>query len=188
MSQTHRKRLPLIIIGVLALGAGIVGWWWNSPSRSSPISSNQTTVLGTETETTSLKTTYISTQMPSSFRLKSSSENALNPIIGQYLLTNKNTRLTDQVGITIGKLQDNTIDTLSSVQLRNANPDKYQRISLSYAPVGSIIFTSQTTGYEKSIFWTHGELYAAVVVSGTSDQVSSLDNALAVIINSWQWR
>jgi hypothetical protein len=184
-----RKRLKviagamLVIVG-LAVGVGI---WGNSPARtSSSISTAETTVLGSETGTTKLSTSYMDIVVPDNLRLKTSTENQFGSIVGQYLISGKSFRDSDQVGITVGKLDNAQIDQISPVQFRSRDPVTYQPSSLANTPAGALVFVAPN-GYEKSVFWTHGDLYAAVVVSGSPGQVTSLDEVLSVIINSWQW-
>ena len=184
MLKKHKLGASFLLASVLVVSFGI---WWNSPERTIPVvSSNTTQVLGSETSTSPLDTSYMSTVFPGRLHIKSSNENAASAIVGQYLLTSKDLQLNDQVGITIGKLNNDTIDNISPVQLRLRHPETYQQSSLADAPEGAIVFIS-SNGYEKSVFWAHDGLYSGVVVSGTVGRIAELNEILTTVVFNWQW-
>ncbi|MBC7582083.1 hypothetical protein H7097_04445 [Aeromicrobium sp.] len=175
--------LPLVIL--TGVGFGLYSWW-HSPATSSIDSGTQevSNVLGSETSLKSWQTSYFVTSMPSSLRIKTSND-ALES--GNYLLTSKTPRISDQIGVTVAKLGNNSLNELPAVKLRLNQPNIYAAVANTYAPAASYSFVNEAT-YETSVFWQEDGYYAAVVASGTSARRAELNVATRAIVSNWSWR
>lgn len=181
-----RKTVFALLLLVTGIGLGAYSWW-HSPSTSSGADrtvSEVRNVLGTETALKPLQTKYFSTSIPASLKSKTSTE---TQTYANYLLTSSTVRISDQIGISVAALGNNSLDELPAVKLRLSQPTTYLPVQASYLPDGAYAFTDEA-GYETSVFWKHDGMYAAVVSSGTSARRAELDQALQVIVSSWNWR
>lgn len=163
--------------------------WWHSPAESVTITSadqvNQG-VLGSESTLADWQTEYFTTRYPGNLRIISTNEVAHGITLGQYLLGAVSLNQSDQLAVTVGKLQT-PLSQLSSVVLREQQSDVYARTDKTYAPAGAYVFTKENP-YETSIFWQHGNEYAAVVSSGSPVRRAELEQALQSVVTNWQWR
>lgn len=184
------KRL-LIVLPLLALAASGT-WvynWWNKPSFASGLeqtTQGQNDVLGSQTTLQKWRTDYFTTLIPTNLQLKTSDQDTSKSIEGSYLLGNTEPQMDEQVGITIGRVGNGTLQETPAVKLRLNNPEVYAPTSVNYAPADSLVFT-KVGSFEQSVFWQHGNRYAAVVVSGTSIDQTGMDQIAANIISNWQW-
>lgn len=184
------KRL-LLWGGTLLLFAGAGVWlvsWWNEPVQNNHFSvkTSETNVLGNETTLVTWQTNFFVTQIPSTFRILNSSEIKQGNVEGQYLLSSRSLNNTDQGGVTIGTLNGYSLHELPAVRLREEQPDMYVSSTVSFAPEGSIVFSSKKD-YETAVFWQSGDTYAAVVFSGISTHKADLDQALEAVITHWKF-
>jgi len=184
------KRFIIIGSCVLAVCAGVWTYmWWQSPAETKDFTSaEQKTqgVLGSDTVLTPWQTQYFTTSYPNNLRVITTNEVAHGLTEGQYLLGSASLSQTDQLAVTVGKLDSLKFDELPAVKLRQQRTDMYQPITLSYASQGAVAFSSKS-GYETAVFWQQGTMYAAVVVSGSSARQAELAGALESVILNWQW-
>jgi hypothetical protein len=181
------RKIWLVIPLVLVIGASAGAYaWWQSPATTDTDQGTQevNSVLGSETAVKPWQTSYFSTSIPTTLRVKTSNDSAT---YGSYLLTSISTHYSDQIGVTVAELGGNSLDEIPAVRLRLDKPDVYAPGNLSYAPDGAYVFTDED-GYETSIFWQHGNQYAAVVASGTSARRAELGEALADVVSNWNWQ
>lgn len=179
-----------IIIGffltTLILGT-IFFLWANQPNEGSFDTNSTKDVLSASKTTEQLQTTLFNTLFDSELRLKTSNQDSNGPIFMQYLLSSKNTRDSNQIGITIGQGEASVEDT-APAKYRLLESSQYQTPSLSFAPVNSLTFSkSSETGYEIAIIWQNKGLYSAVVGSGTLADRTSINEQISDVISNWQW-
>lgn len=181
-----------IVIAGLFVGVvvGLCAWgivWWNSPANTQHYTSkSDTSVLGNEVKLLSWRTRYFSTRYPSTLRTINSNEVARGNILGQYLLGSISLEQTDQLAVTIGKMGGLTLDEIPAVKLRAQQTDSYYPSNLSYAPRGSVVYSSSNS-YETAVFWQYdADKYAAIVVSGSSVRQAELETVLESILTNWQ--
>jgi len=184
------KRFIFLGIGVVMVGVSVWAYiWWHSPAETKKFTTKPTTekVLGSEQTLNDWNTSYFSTRYPSDLRIITSNEVAHGITSGQYLLGSISLDRTDQLAVTVGSLGGLSFDELPAIKFRKQNPSTYQTLNPSFAPEGAAAFVSPD-GYEKSIFWSMGGRYAAVVVSGSSARQESLQQQLEAVVKNWQWK
>lgn len=185
------KRLIIVGCTILAVFAGVWTYvWWQSPAETKDFTAtDQKTqgVLGSDVVLTSWQTPYFSTSYPNNLRVITANEVAHGLTMGQYLLSSASLGQTDQLAVTVGTLDGLTFDELPAVKLRQQRTDIYQPITLSYVPEGALAFNAND-GYEMSVFWRQGNIFAAVVVSGSSARQAELAQALQSVVENWQWQ
>lgn len=184
------KRVVLVAAGAMLIIAGAWGYiWWHGPAETKEFTVNhQTTkdVLGSELTLISWHPQYFSTRYPSTLRILTSNEVAHGATLGQYVLSSVSLKQTDQLAVTVGVLDDMTLDDIPSVKFREQHADIYQQTDRSFIPAGGIVFSAKE-GYETAAFWRHGNRYAAVVVSGSPLRKAELEEALEAVVTNWQW-
>lgn len=185
-----KKRIVLLAVALTVIsGYGIYSWWHSDSSTNTVVYGAQPAgaVLGSSTSLVAWQTPYFATKIPTNIRHKSTTETPNNPIKASYLLTSTDPRNIDQLAVTIGSLNNYSINEISAVGLRLSQPSNYTVATRSYAPPGALVFTS-TGNYETSIFWQHNDLYTAVVVSGSAADQANLEQQLTDVVSNWQWQ
>ena len=187
--MTKKRWIFVIIILLIGVMGSAFYLWWHSQASTSVVTygAQDASVLGSQTTLTDWQTAYFTTKIATSLRQLTSSETPDKPILGSYLLASTSLRNTDQVGVTIGNLNNYALDELSAVRLRAVQAGEYTKATRSFAPAGALVF-SRVSSYETSIFWQHGSMYAAVVVSGSSSRRAELEQNLSDIVSNWQWK
>lgn len=79
------------------------------------------------------------------------------------------------------------LEELPAIKLRRVQTETYREITRSFTPSGGLVF-GKSDGFETGVFWSHGDDYAAVVVSGSSARQAELEDALENVVTNWQWR
>ncbi|MBL8122071.1 hypothetical protein JNM87_04965 [Candidatus Saccharibacteria bacterium] len=184
-----KAALVVVVLAVLCTG-GWLYWWWHGPAYGTVTQSNnsdETAVLGSDEVLISWQGPFFTTRYPSTLRLLTSNEIAQGNMQAQYLLSAVTPTHQDQVAVTVGRLGVLRLDELPAVKLRRMQSDVYSESSRSFAPDESIVFT-KTKDFETGIYWADGDRYAEVVASGSSTRRAELENALEVVMTSWQWQ
>lgn len=177
---------------IAVIGLGYVGFHWASrPSSTneSRTGSSDSGVLGTTTDLKPFTSPYFSTQIPADMLVKTSNENPQAAIRAAYLFTSNKTSPGDQAAISIGTMGLNRLSEISGVKQRLNNPALYHSTTIANAPAGAVSFTKAdgTDGSETAVFWQEGNLYVAVVVSGSPLRQAELDQTLQSILSNWSW-
>lgn len=151
------------------------------------------------------KTAYFDTNLPVGFRVRTSHEDLTSTTakatttatVASYSLSSTNVRQTDQIGVTIGNLNRTALNEIPAIKLRLSQPGTYTVIDpKTYAgsplPNATAIIGNVAAdgSYETSLFWQAPQAgrYVAVVASGSSTRKAELEQALALIVEQWQWR
>ncbi len=173
---------------VIASAIGAFFIWQNQPSKGviSQTATPGTDVKGSVSTVEELSTQLFDTKITSNFRMRNRNEVPTTSIYGQYLLSDKDAYISDQLAITIGAVKSNSINDVSPVQFRRASPEKYTLGEPdSGFPANSIIFLWED-GYEKSVFWVEDGEYIGVVASGSAARQIQLNNSLSVLVSNWR--
>jgi hypothetical protein len=186
-----KKRLILAFASVFIIGCiyGIYSWW-HGQSTTSAISYGAApsgVVLGAQTSLINWQTPYFITRYPSSLRKISTAQTPDNPVMASYVFTGTGSEDSDQLAITIGSLNGSPLSDISAIQLRKDEASEYTQSSRSFAPSGAVVF-DEIGNYETSIFWQHGDQYAAVVTSGLVSDSTDLEQDLSDVVSNWQWQ
>ena len=180
-------------VASFAVVVGLGTWaymWWHGATTTSVVTvgdQTQTVVLGGESKLLVWETAVFATRYPDILRVITTNEVPHGITTGQYLLGSMSLKQDDQLAVTVGQLGTMRFDELPAVKLRRLQADTYQSAERSFAPAGGLVF-QKTDGYETSVFWTHGNTYAAVVASGSPARRAELENALQAVVANWQWR
>jgi hypothetical protein len=184
------KRFAPLAFVVLVGGLGVwVYIWWHSPAETKQFTAKTTTeeVLGSELTLNDWNTQYFATRYPNDLRIITSNEVAHGLTSGQYLLGSTSLSRTDQLAVTVGNLGGLALEELPAIKLRLQKTDVYQPVDVSFAPEGSLVFTSEDS-YETAVFWRQDSRYVAVVVSGSAARQANLWQQLEAVVTNWQWR
>lgn len=184
------KRYILPAVGLVLVGFGVWAYiWWHSPSETKQFTAKNTAerVLGSEVTLIDWDAQYFTTRYPSDLRIVTSNEVPHGLTTGQYLLGSTVMNRTDQLAVTVGKLDGLSFEELPAIKLRRLKSDVYQPSSIAFAPEGSMAFTANNE-FETSVFWAQGERYAAVVVSGSVVRATELRQQLEAVLTNWQWK
>jgi hypothetical protein len=119
-------------------------------------------------------------------QLKTSNENPHNPIRAGYLFTGTVHSPADQVAITVGTMGLNRLLEIPGVKQRLNDTATYQPTEVTNAPEGAMSF-KRTSDYETAVFWQEGNLYVALVVSGSPLRQAELDQTLQSVLTNWSW-
>lgn len=186
--MTYKKIAAVLALLIVVLGGVWLCLWWQSPADGkvmlSPVSDGG--VLGSESELVSLRTVYSKTRYPSTLRVLTSNDVARGSIAGQYVLGLASLKHTDQLAITVGRLDSMALTELPAVKLRRLQTDVYALTTKKYAPLGALIY-AKIDGSETSVFWADGARYAEVVVSGSPARFDMLEADLEAVITNWRW-
>lgn len=182
------KKVVFAGVALLAVSVGIWTYLWaNSPAQTSISSTSSQQVQGSQITLAPYTAQQFTTVIPSTLQVKTSTENNKSAILGQYLFTNKDSHLSDQVGITVGTMQGTDINEVSAAKLRQTQQDVYESATLDFTPSNAVAFHKKD-GYETSVIWSEGSRYVAVVVSGSVLRQAELEEISRVVVTNWQWR
>lgn len=182
-----RRRMVIAIVGaVVFLVAGNALYaWLNLPVASTGKSALTAEKPGAAASTTAIQTDYFNTsvdnmnlrprQAPAGNTLVSVLAGSTRPIDG------------DNLAIAIKPLPSGGVMEVSDVNYRLHTPETYQRITDDpLLPKGAVMFRA-TDKYEVSLFWPHGDSYAAIVLTGRPDRPAQLEQHLKTILDNWHW-
>lgn len=185
MAKKITAAAALLVIGLMGVW---VYMWANSPAQTSLSNSNaQERVQGSQITLLPYAGQSFNTVLPSTLKIKTSSESRKSAITAQYLFVNTDTHFSDQVGITIGTMQSANIEEVSAVKLRQTQRDVYEPATYDFMPANSVAFHKKDS-FETSIIWAEGSQYATVVVSGSVLRQAELEEIARVVVTNWQWR
>lgn len=181
----------VVAAGLLPLGAVFAFFVWSSGPSEQIITPNAQGVLGIETlkNYQRVSTAYTQLDIPVRFVLKSSAQpkepTFVQQLYGTHVASVAQLSI-DQLALTIGSLQNDNLQSLSAVQLRQRSP-VYNAIDLGMG-VDVIGFESLQQHYEVSAFAKHNGTYIAVVQTvKANDRLSALAEIKHTLQSlSWQ--
>jgi hypothetical protein len=189
--RSRRRNAYGVVAGVgILVSAGLIVFnsWANSPARSVGVVQRNDGEVAGESVTLSTKpfgTAFFKTAVPINFALKSSIEQTEGPVLVQSLFSGASSspgsRIADQLAFTVGVLPPEKLDGVSAVMMRSRTGEVYSPVVLDWLPVGARAFT------KLSVFFASDTRYAAVVVSGSPDRMSQLQEVVKNIYQSWNW-
>lgn len=184
-----KRWLGATLAVVLVLLGGWLYRWWHSPAESIVVSTGaqSSKVLSSENVLVPWETSQFTSRYPSNLRIITSNEVAQGITVGQYLLGSTDLRVSDQLAVTVGKLEDLNLAELPAVKFRATHPESYEQTTLSFTPPGGLAYSS-VGAYEVAIFWQEDGRFAAVVASGSSVRQAELEQQLESVIKEWRWR
>ena len=93
-----------------------------------------------------------------------------------------------QIGVTVKKLEGSYAND-SAYTFRQKHPESYTAGSESHEGVTLYTFMSNSPedGYEKTVFWPHGNLLAIITLKASFSD-PSFTNDFQQVINSWRWK
>ena len=186
MLKRRTSGLIAIIFTILA-GVGYIYYWASSPATSKIITTSTASSVQTLKDQ-KVSLANFSTVADGDMRIQQDKIGNGSPIFEQVVMLSNNVQAGDQVAITIGTLDSGGLVESSGIKLRTIQTDNYKPLrSFNSAPEGAIMFAKQN-GYEKSVFWSNGNKYAAVVVSGNVARSNQLDALLAKVLKNWTWQ
>ncbi len=178
------------MVGLAVVGGIAFFIWERQPVKGTIVTMSQpgTDVKAATDVLEDYTTSFFSTKVTSNLHIKNRNEVPTTSILGQYLLTDKNSYNSDQLAITIGASKTNSVGEVSPVQFRRSRLGEYKEVAAdSGFPSSSIMFINED-GFEKSIFWTHEGKYVAIVVSGGAERRAQLENSLKAVVTHWTWK
>lgn len=184
------KRILLILGALLVIVGGVrLFQWTQSPvSSSGSTNSQQTDVQGKEVSFKIFQTDAFTTKVPDFMVTKTSTSTPTRPVEAQYLLTHQDPALSDQIGITIGRLNQEPLREISAVKLRLLKSDEYTPVEINTTQSDTVAFRhNDGRSVETAIYWQSNGKYIGVVGNSSSTRQQEMTNTLKAIINSWSW-
>ena len=194
MSKKARNNW-FIVGGLVAIfGVGLVAFliWARQPGKQ-VTSSSDVQGASTKHESKNLSGANFATRIPSDMIVKTNQTTAHADVLEQLFVTSSatsiNNPVSDQIGITIGKVPMTGLVDISDIRLRLAHADVYSPINRDELPYEHYAYIKQDNSeYQISVFWAEGQKYASVVVSGDATKQSRLDSIMHDILSNWQWQ
>ena len=189
-SKQHYFTWTIPLVGLVSFFVYFFIWANRSVSTRPPENAVQGAV--TTISYKQLETSYFVVQVPSTLVVKNQSASPSSGVLLQQFLSSNTTTIdhpiADQIAITVRVQPPEGVSGLTDVQFRSKNPDTYQSYAGAEVPAGAVSFVNNSNGYEKSTFWCDRSRCLSLVVSGTIDRSQSLDEIIAKLLTSWQWK
>lgn len=173
---------------VIVVGAGF--FYWSNQPVTTKITVEQN-VKGATTPDYALKSyanSYFSANMPARFSNRTSITGRGQPTLLQQLFSapGSSSSFADQLAITVGVLPTGGVQNVADVQLRARTPS-YVPLTFSWLTTGTA-YERTDEGYELDIFLTHGQDYAAIVLTGLMSSKEQLTHEMQLLVTSISWQ
>lgn len=187
-----RWAVPLLALAVLATVSVVAVRSWTNGSADgtvrlgAPVAQKQPAVQPSLPMTVNSR--YFTTTLPAAFTVKRQTElDPSNPIQLQ-LVASTDSKIDQQVGITIGTVPSDGLPGLSSYHLRTTDTATYGTCNPANLPSGAVAFCTISGPAALTIFWPHGVQYAELSLSTEgAATMNALTTVYAQAITDWQW-
>ena len=150
---------------------------------------NTKDVKGVTTEMQTIQNEYLTVTVPARFRLKNESKGAGRPLFLQQMfaaqIVSTESLVGDQLAITIGALDAQGIDGVSSLLLRRRDAS-YKQVTLT-SDATVLAYENVTNSYEITAFIPHGSYYAVLSLTVSKAASNEAVEALRRSIDSLHW-
>lgn len=184
------KKTAWIAAGTVAVLASSIFYYWSRGSSTISVQTTSKEVKGiATTNLTSIQNDYLFTSIPDRFRLKTQTKGSGLPIYLQQMyaatVTSADSLAGDQLAITIGKLDAQGLEAVSSVLLRRRD-SAYSTVQFS-GNTGILAFESATKNYELTVFVSHNNYYVAFSITSSGDSATT-QRDMRSIVDALRWR
>ena len=183
----HKKRAVLITVSlcIICFFAITLYVWANQNVVVTSYTTNNVITPSSPSQTSQINDKYFNAVVPAGYTINSKSAVPEGNMLSRYVLKNIDPKSLDQLAITIGTLPSEGLTGLSDVMFRAKNTQYVPYNSIKIADK-SVEFIAENP-FELSVFWSHGNRYAAVVISGTQDRGEVLKKVINDLIGKWSW-
>jgi hypothetical protein len=176
----------LLLVSVVTVASWLLYRWANQPAQSAVESKIiEQTTQPTALPAIPLETDYFSTNLPSSFSVRTITKKDGAPQLLQ--ISTLNDRSYSQLAFTIGRFSSESLASIADYNYRNSNRDVYQEVQYDWLPKGAVAFIN-LTGNEITVFAPNSNLYAIVTISASDISQESATQNLKAVVSGWHWK
>jgi hypothetical protein len=136
-----------------------------------------------------IKTSYFTSELPSGFSIRRSSETPDSTVTLQSLVANEPSPTDQQFALTIGVLPGTGLRGNGDYNLRITDSATYIRYAPPNLPAGAEAFRTSSGPASFVVFWPHGSRYAEIALSTDGgSNLAQLHATFSQVVSQWTWK